>query len=359
VYMRTPEGWNLLTHCGYRGGRGINLLNCDIPVDHSQSFAAKCRDGVIAAAQHLESRLGVPVPVLPITNQALRAMAARYQEPNVENVWGWAARTITVVHQEGWEAVFRVEDNGHEHYYLSAFDRQETPPLYFLCQLPGKVDTIADAREALKPESVRRALAEGLSVKRQGDLFAIETGFSKSDLTSMGARFVPQLKLYGTNHVSEGAVLPNGLQLAFNGMRHSPENRPVDHAPVVWAGWRYIMKNTVPVQGTYRPEGTPEPAVAPQGSDVEMPFLTDELRAIVWNRMTRDHMLRDMRSVMVETWGGEPVRTSQAEADLERERARARSRAEILARRQEMEAERQQILEELVRSRRSRWRFWR
>ncbi len=80
-----------------------------------------------------------------------------------------------------------------EAYFLSAFDEQESPPLYFLAQLPDGISeprSVGEAFEALKPEMVRRAEADGKAITRQGDVFAVEVGMSTRELSALGATAV-------------------------------------------------------------------------------------------------------------------------------------------------------------------------
>lgn len=74
--------------------------------------------------------------------------------------------------------------------YLSSFDTNETPPLYFLAQVPrGAGDTVETALDALAPAAVHAALARGRRVYRQGDIFYIETDQTRESLAHAGARF--------------------------------------------------------------------------------------------------------------------------------------------------------------------------
>lgn len=68
--------------------------------------------------------------------------------------------------------------------FLSSFDYAEPQVPYFMVELPhkAKAATVEEAIDALKPESVRTAEAAGLEVLRQGDVFAIPTGYSEKDL---------------------------------------------------------------------------------------------------------------------------------------------------------------------------------
>jgi len=60
-------------------------------------------------------------------------------------------------------------------YFLSAFDdtHNRNTDGYFVSQLRRPVKTVAEAFDSLKPLEVRKAIAAGLDVKRQGDAFAI------------------------------------------------------------------------------------------------------------------------------------------------------------------------------------------
>jgi len=63
-------------------------------------------------------------------------------------------------------------------YLLSAIDFESGAPsrlTYFICQLPGKVGSIAEAYESLIPASVKVARAFGAEIQRQGDFFFIKT----------------------------------------------------------------------------------------------------------------------------------------------------------------------------------------
>lgn len=137
--------------------------------------------------------------------------------------------------------------------FLSSFDYQESRPLYFLCELPygAKPSTVDEAIEALKPPEVVAALARGLNVVRQGDLFAIPTKLTKRQIRRMRGRedFTKRLRVLGTNHsVTEGIVLKGGAVLGRGIMRHEPEDwRPPDHATQKLGDtWHLLVRNTVP-----------------------------------------------------------------------------------------------------------------
>lgn len=137
--------------------------------------------------------------------------------------------------------------------FLSSFDYQERRPLYFLCELPygAKPGTVDEAVETLKPPEVVAALARGLKVIRQGDLFAIPTKLTKRQIRRLAgrARFEKRLRVLGTNHsVTEGIVLKGGAVLGRGIMRHEPEAwRPPDHArQKLGDAWHLLVRNTVP-----------------------------------------------------------------------------------------------------------------
>lgn len=69
--------------------------------------------------------------------------------------------------------------------FLSSFDTNESPPLYFLAELPARgagCDTVDAALDRLAPRAVHAARARGLDVPRQGDVFFIETQLTDADL---------------------------------------------------------------------------------------------------------------------------------------------------------------------------------
>jgi hypothetical protein len=159
-----------------------------------------------------------------------------------------------LVHRAGFEAVFSIA----EKFYLSAYDQQEDPPLYFLCRLPHAVATVDEAREALKPESVTSAEKSGATVMRQGDLFFIETELDDIDVR-IGAKSVVTNEadpggriLYGTAHYADAvAHLRSGVMLANGTVRHDPrlvgQRRLGDHSDLeLPTGWWIVSRNTVP-----------------------------------------------------------------------------------------------------------------
>ncbi|WP_231111448.1 hypothetical protein [Mycobacterium avium] len=255
------SGWELLI----RLNPTTYLLSMDIPSLETPRSAETWRAKVMAAA----ARAGVKI--LPASEPAYRK-AAWYR--GSETAW----RDTEVIHtNDSREAVFRIADN----YYLTGYDSQEDPPLYFLCQLPHRVETVDEARRALMPESVKTALAQGLQVMRQGDIFAIESDLTTERLEEMGAEIhtsgqrptpttpPPEVGIYGTAHTADRlATLPNGIMLAQGGLIHRPriigEVRLPDHAyrQLPGGGWWWLSRNTVPVRGKrpfHRPVGPASP----------------------------------------------------------------------------------------------------
>ncbi len=226
-------GWHLLIN----GGRGRPYrLGLDRPLDYGRDTAANWRRRVMEAAATVKAS------VLPVANGSY--VAAQRDNPDTP-----IPRVVTV--NDSFESVFAFG----ERYYLSGYDTQEEPPLYFLCRLPGPVATIDEARESLKPASVRLALAAGIGVVRQGDIFAIESNLNKPALKRLGASFCHDKPIYGTAHTSPDlARLPGGTMLAKKVLLHEPtliaSNRTADHAPreLPSKRWWWLTRNTVPVR---------------------------------------------------------------------------------------------------------------
>jgi hypothetical protein len=153
------------------------------------------------------------------------------------------------------ECVFRATVYGpapdfdsREAYFISAWDNQDRGT-YFLSELPHAVDSLDEAYEALKPETVKRGEREGRRIVRQGDIFAVETEVTTRALTKAGAVRERMAPLLGTNHVAtEVAVLPNGATLARGFLHHKPPFRDSDHRRQrIGNNWAVIVKNTVPI----------------------------------------------------------------------------------------------------------------
>lgn len=141
--------------------------------------------------------------------------------------------------------------------FLSAFDENETRPMYFLAQLPDGATpaTVAEALEALKPPEVTDAEAAGVTVQRQGDVFAIPL-----EITTRGVRaeavnreISHAVYVLNVNHTAtESAVTPDGRTLARGTLRHRPREywRQPEHRNVRLGDgktWHRLVKNTVPM----------------------------------------------------------------------------------------------------------------
>lgn len=182
-------------------------------------------------------------------------------DPNDE-VWRWET-------QRHWlgDSTFRARVRGDQHKtrFLSSFDHQEARPLYFLCELPAwsSASTVEEAYEDLKPRIVKDAEANGLTVSRQGDMFAVPTELTTREvkaLTPYGkGRIVkrPRFGVLGTRHTAseivfatEGRVYARGL------LYHEPDQfRERDHARRKMGDgrtWHLLTRNTVPRQEARR-----------------------------------------------------------------------------------------------------------
>ena len=208
------------------------------------------------------------------------------------------------------EAIFsanvREGDRMRRAKFLSAFDHNEGL-CYFLCELPRtKARTVDEGFAALMPAEVKRAQDAGLTVERQGDVFAIPTSMTTRELKARAidqtitkyepvatysavfgrrrnpdtgeieiARFpepfeqtvwdhvpypVKSLRsepLLRTNHVAtEQITTVDGDTYARGMLHHRPERRDPDHRRVRLGDgrtWYRILKNTVPLARTVRP----------------------------------------------------------------------------------------------------------
>lgn len=140
--------------------------------------------------------------------------------------------------------------------FLSSFDYNERTPLYFLCELPrGKVATVEEAYELLKPRLVQMAEAGGIEVERQGDIFAVPTGLTTKEvkrLTPRGkGRIVKRPAVLGTNHEPSEVMFATGNRVYARGcLYHAPGQwREPDHARRKMGDgktWHLLMRNTVP-----------------------------------------------------------------------------------------------------------------
>lgn len=107
-------------------------------------------------------------------------------EPDPDGIYRWTED----VHRLG-DALFTAVRDGRRGRYLSSFDYNERPPLYFLCEVParGVPATVDAAIDSLAPRAVHAARLNGKTVERQGDVFFIETSLSRETLADRGAVF--------------------------------------------------------------------------------------------------------------------------------------------------------------------------
>ena len=221
-----------------------------------------------------------------------------------EREWGWTGRR----HQLG-EALFSaVGEDGRRHKFVSSFDHNENPPLYFLAQLPdgSGANTIEEGVRALAPPIVQRAWEEERHVRRQGDVFFVPTDLSDTNVYALAARRVRRecvlqsipvravgpwpvpvlgevrskvdcpcncghkrwtsdtplgrrtLAIYGTAHTASEVVVTKTGTTYVKGMAyHDPqvigEQRQPDHRVVdLGSKWHLAVRNTVPRRSTPR-----------------------------------------------------------------------------------------------------------
>lgn len=179
--------------------------------------------------------------------------------------------------------------------FLSSFDYAEPHRPYFFCELPfgSNACTVEDGIATLKPRVVSLHESVGDIVLRQGDVFAIPTGYSTAELELLAkpvevsrGRYVPNapeiggetyvttkvnvtirrrhadeqyptgaLDILGTNHQATHVILTKDDRWFGRGrMVHSPDGRTPDHRVVKLDGaeWYEFVKNTVPTAGGRR-----------------------------------------------------------------------------------------------------------
>lgn len=130
-------------------------------------------------------------------------------------------------------------------HYLSGIDETAVSRWgagFFLSELAGKPRTYAAAIESLKPAKVKRALAAGLEVKRQGDIFAIPT--TKRTRKLPGPSEHMTRRLLGQNHTAT-EVRINGATFARGALYHRPNFREPEHRRITLGDqWHEIVRNT-------------------------------------------------------------------------------------------------------------------
>jgi len=120
------------------------------------------------AISDLQREVGIIVP----------SEGERWKEVEVKDKYGHT--DTTTIHTLG-DSVLRVKDR----FYLSAVDETGLGMgMYFLAELATDraPASLQDAFNALKPPAVREAEAQGASVLRQGEWFAIPTKLLTSEL---------------------------------------------------------------------------------------------------------------------------------------------------------------------------------
>lgn len=161
--------------------------------------------------------------------------------------------------------VFKADDG----FFLSATDPQEDIRRgYFLCKLPGVVNSVAEALDSLKPDFVNRAEQAGREVRRQGDIFFVASEVTTRELVTAEAlasnqiglftgrkasiKYKPiptekRVRLLETSHVVSEAK-QNEYLYVRGVVRHDPQgwNRTPEHKALklgkaIW--WR-VFKNT-------------------------------------------------------------------------------------------------------------------
>lgn len=216
------------------------MLGLDFLFEVRDSILIRLREVLVQALEQVD------ISYIPVSHNAFNRL-------------GVLLSTVQLVHRAGMQCVFSAipntvipPDSNDQRYFISGFDSNESPPLYFCARLPHKVETYDEAIEALKPNSVKIAEKKGLDVLRQGDMFAIPTKYSTRDLKKMGAHITTPMfsGLYGTVHITEKtARLPDGTEFGRGFLYHRPRGRTPDHhdLPLSDAKWYLIVKNTVPV----------------------------------------------------------------------------------------------------------------
>lgn len=80
---------------------------------------------------------------------------------------------MVLAHAEGWRAYGRQRARRVSLSYLWGRDDAGSGP--WAVRVAGNVTTVAEALEWLTPAAVKQAMARGLRVRRQGDVYAVET----------------------------------------------------------------------------------------------------------------------------------------------------------------------------------------
>lgn len=116
--------------------------------------------------------------------------------------------------------------------YLSGLDANEPGRRhYFLTRLQesSTATTVQQAYEDLKPVEVREAIAQGLEVLRQGDVFFIESGARTKDLKRYDSGVKSIGKIPSSHYATEVRTLKSGAYAEVEFVRGFVTHKP-DHA---------------------------------------------------------------------------------------------------------------------------------
>ncbi|MFF0754446.1 hypothetical protein [Streptomyces sp. NPDC004267] len=143
----------------------------------------------ITLLRRKRARLNAPLPAQrPVEQRAYEYLMRRVRteihrrggETEIEGEYGIARLELAdqrdglvLVHAEGWRAYGREPARWARLSYLWGRDDAGSGP--WAARVPGTVMTVEAALDWLTPATVKRALAKGQRVRRQGDVFAIET----------------------------------------------------------------------------------------------------------------------------------------------------------------------------------------
>lgn len=145
-------------------------------------------------------------------------------------------------------SLFKIQDK----YFLFDIDRREVEHKVFnafLVELPHAASSIADAYESLKPDEVKRALAKGLDVKRQGEWFFIpvkgdDTPDCRTDADR--ERWEPE-QLYRPLILQAGPNRPNTAEMGIEAkawVKGKIEHSGREHATLFLKTWHKAVPNT-------------------------------------------------------------------------------------------------------------------
>ncbi|MFJ5142955.1 hypothetical protein [Streptomyces sp. NPDC088707] len=143
----------------------------------------------ITLLRRKRARLNAPVPTpRPVEQRAYEHLMRRVHteihrrggETEIEGQYGTARLELTnqrdglvLVHAEGWRAYGKSPARRVRLSYLWGRDDAGSGP--WAARVPGSVTTVEEALDWLTPATVKKALANGRRVRRQGDVYAVET----------------------------------------------------------------------------------------------------------------------------------------------------------------------------------------